>query len=431
MIIPQQVLSPFLSLASCLLGNTCWNRDDTTKAVISSSSTDAANLLDLELMIPPDHPRPYFIRSSSPAHSVVTGNQVFRFPVTGNSSGGEFTLVGTNAPPSKHLVVHPHLHKRHYESFLTVKGRIHLWAQGEGEGVQQQQQARALTQHDFGSCPPNTTHTLQVVDHDTELLGAVFPGGFERLFYFIGDGYDSPNFAPYDPALGEGSNRGINDTVLEGLRKFDVWARPGFVPRRDLVDGSKQHIPVPKRSSIYHFGDPWQVTNTCALGRPAGEVWHDGFNGVGNDSSAGYFVANGWGPKYLDRAAAGFYQVVQPLVTPAASGGFNFTESLISINGGLGPGRQAGEEGASYEFDFGNSFTVLEGRLGISVEGYRPAELYTGDTVYVPGGSRFSYHSNAHFTKVVYVAASHEGVDTILIRSGEYVGSPMFPADQL
>lgn len=177
--------------------------------------------------------------------------------------------------------------------------------------------------------------------------------------------------------------------------------------------------------------DLWQVTKTCALGRPAGEFWHDGFNGVGNDTAASYFVANGWGPKYLDRAAAGFYQVVQPLVTPAASGGFNFTESLISINGGLGPGRQPGEEGAVYEFDFGNSFTVLEGRLGISVEGYRPAELYTGDTVYVPGGSRFSYHSNALFTKVVYVAASHEELDTIMIRSGEYVGSPMFPADQV
>lgn len=436
MIIPQQILSPFLSLTSCLLGATCWNRDDTTKAVISSPSTDAANLLDLELMTPPDHPRPYFIRSSSPAHSVVTGNQVFRFPVTGNSSGGEFTLVGTNAPPSKHLVVHPHLHKRHYESFLTVKGRIHLWTQGEGEG-EGEQQARALTQHDFGSCPPNTTHTLQVVDHDTELLGAVFPGGFERLFYFIGDGYDSPNFAPYDPALGEGSNRGINDTVLEGLRAFDVWARPGFVPRRDLFDGSKQPflplydcpVGVSRNApACITLGDIEQLANTYSSGRPAGEVWHDGFNGVGNDSAAGYFVANGWGPKYLDRAAAGFYQVVQPLVTPAASGGFNFTESLISINGGLGLGQPGGD--ASYEFGFGNSFTVLEGRLGISVEGYRPAELYTGDTVYVPGGSRFSYHSNAHFTKVVYVAASHEGVDTILIRSGEYVGSPMFPADQ-
>lgn len=395
MISLQQVFSPLLSLSSCLLGNTCWLQGDTTKPVISSS-VNTVNLLDLEVTTPPDHPRPYFIRSSSAAHSVATGNQIFRFPVTANSSGGEFTIVGTNAPPSKNLVVHPHYHKKHYENFFTIKGRIHLWTQSGGDA---EQQARVMTQHDFGSCPPNTNHTLQVIDHDTELFGTVFPGGFEKLFYFIGDNYDSPNFAPYDPSLGEGSNKGINDTVLEGLKAFDVWAQPGFVPKRDFVDDR----------------------------RPASEVWHDGFNGVGNDSSSGYFVANGHGPKYLNRNVTGFYQVVQPLISPAASGDFNFTESLISINGGLESDQP---EDVSYEFGFGNSFTVLEGRLSVSVEGYKPAELYTGDTVYVPRHSSFSYHSNAHFTKVIYVAASHEGIDTILIRNGAYVGSPMFPADQ-
>ncbi|KAI7782134.1 hypothetical protein LA080_013810 [Diaporthe eres] len=78
MIIPQQVLAPLLSLSSCLLGNGCWHQDDATKPVVSSS-TNTIDLLDLELMTTPDHPRPYFIRSSSPAHSVSTGNQIFRF----------------------------------------------------------------------------------------------------------------------------------------------------------------------------------------------------------------------------------------------------------------------------------------------------------------------------------------------------------------
>ncbi|KAG6355507.1 hypothetical protein INS49_003469 [Diaporthe citri] len=251
MITPQKVLSPLLSLSSCPLGNGCRHQDDATKPVVFSS-TNTINLLDLELTTPPDHPRPYFIRSNSLAHS--------------------FTIIGTNAPPSKNLVVHPHLHKKHYENFFTIKGRVHLWTQSGGEA---EQQARVMTQHDFGSCPPNTNHTLQVIDHDTELFETVFPGGFEKLFYIIGDKHDSPNF------------------------------------------------------------------------------------------------------------------------------------------------------------EFGNSFTVLEGRLSVSVEGHRPAELYTGDTVDVPRHSRFSYHSNAHFTKVIYVAASHDGVDTILIRNGEYVGSPTFPADQI
>lgn len=354
------------------------------------------NLLDLELATPPDYPRPCFIRSSSLAHSIATGNQIFRFPVTANSSGGEFTIVSTNAPPSKNLVVRPHLHKKHYENFFTVKVRIHLWTQSDGDA---EQQALVMTQHDFGSCPPNTNHTLQVIDHDTELFGTVFPGGFEKLFYFIGDKYDSPNFAPYDPSLGEDSNRGINDTILEGLKGFDVWAQPDFVPRQDFVAGRL----------------------------PAGGVWHDGFNGVGNDSETSYFVANGHGPKYLNKNVTGFYQVVQPLISPDASGDFNFTESLILINGGLGANQP---EDVSYEFAFGNSFTVLEGRLNVSVEGYKPAELHTGDTAYIPKHSRFSYHSDAHFTKVIYVAASHEGIDTILIGNGTYVGSPMFPADQ-
>lgn len=57
------------------------------------------------------------------------GSQVYRFPVTGPSSGYAFKLMSTNAPASGSLGVLPHIHQAHYENFFNFKGRFQLWAQ--------------------------------------------------------------------------------------------------------------------------------------------------------------------------------------------------------------------------------------------------------------------------------------------------------------
>lgn len=71
----------------------------------------------------PDHVRPYAIAHYD-ASGCVIGSQVYRFPVTGPSSGGAFSLLSTNAPGSSDLGVLPHIHQRHYEDFFNLKGRF-------------------------------------------------------------------------------------------------------------------------------------------------------------------------------------------------------------------------------------------------------------------------------------------------------------------
>jgi hypothetical protein len=47
----------------------------------------------------PSHVHPYAIPRYS-TQGYVVGQQIYRFPVTGLSSGNAFTLVGTNTPAS-------------------------------------------------------------------------------------------------------------------------------------------------------------------------------------------------------------------------------------------------------------------------------------------------------------------------------------------
>lgn len=137
--------------------------------------TVAQALSDLYVDSAPSSPRPYILPHYANSHAVTIGNQLYRFSVTGPSSDYAFTLMSTNAPASGSLGVLPHIHQAHYENFFNFKGRFQLWAQnGDGE-----QQARLLTQGDYGSVPQNTTHTFQILDPDTEMVGVISPGGFE------------------------------------------------------------------------------------------------------------------------------------------------------------------------------------------------------------------------------------------------------------
>jgi quercetin dioxygenase-like cupin family protein len=119
--------------------------------------------------------RPYAIAHYVP-NGYVVGQQIFRFPVIGASSGNAFTLIQTNAPGSAYLGVLPHFHQVHYESFFNYKGRFQVWAQKDGN-----EQARIFTTGDFGAVPPNTNHTFQFMDPDSEMVGVISPGGFEYV----------------------------------------------------------------------------------------------------------------------------------------------------------------------------------------------------------------------------------------------------------
>ncbi|KAJ5116714.1 hypothetical protein N7456_001062 [Penicillium angulare] len=341
---------------------------------------------DLYLENAPSSPRPYVIPHYANSHAVTIGSQLYRFTVTGPSSDYAFTLMSTNAPSSGSLGVLPHIHREHYENFFTFKGRFQLWAEKDNK----EQQARLLTQGDYGSVVRNTTHTFQILDPDTEMVGVIVPGGFEDLFYFLGTNYTSGTDTPYVPKTTNSSSAVPDSSTMAKLRTYDVYAQTDFEPRRDIVNGTA----------------------------PSTEAWHTESNELGEVGEP-YFVANGYGPKYLSSKYG--YQVIQPLVTPKQAQDTNYTMSTISLS------RQTKNSPPSYTLKGAAAFEVLEGVLSIQIGDYPVATLFTGDVAFVPAKTAFTYYSTVAFTKALYVSSGTDGVDQQLIADGKSWDFVTFP----
>lgn len=67
-----------------------------------------ANTADLVVTKVPTYVRPYIVHAYT-IDGLQLGPQVYRFPVTGESSGGAFTIISTAAPESADLGVNPHV----------------------------------------------------------------------------------------------------------------------------------------------------------------------------------------------------------------------------------------------------------------------------------------------------------------------------------
>ncbi|GAW16897.1 hypothetical protein ANO14919_063430 [Xylariales sp. No.14919] len=334
----------------------------------------------------PDHLRPYILEHYVDTRAVNVSSQIYRFAVTGPSSDNAFTLISTNAPRSDALGVLPHIHQRHYESFFNYKGRLQLWAQkGDGE-----HESRILTPGDYGSVVRNTTHTFQILDPDTELAGIIVPGGFEELFYTLGDNFTSGTHTPYVPAADLGL-AGPDSDAIPQLESFDVYAQLEFEPRRDLVNDTA----------------------------PAGSVWHSGFNALGEPGEP-YFIANGYGPKTLNSEFG--YQVIQQLATHEQAQDLDFTISTISINK-----KRPNATVPEYSLTGASAFQILEGLLSIGIGQYETAVLSGGDVAFVPPGVSFKHWSNIAFTKVLYVGKSQDSLDRQLIAKGKPWDFVTFP----
>ncbi|KAJ5594627.1 uncharacterized protein N7459_000835 [Penicillium hispanicum] len=183
--------------------------------------------------------------------------------------------------------------------------------------METEQQARVLTQGGYSSIVRNTTHTFQILDPDTEMVGVIVPGGFESvglddcdvtetdmllqrgLFCPLKTNYTSAIDTPYVPKhYNSSSSSGPGASTNSKLRQCDVYAQPDFEHRRDLVNGAA----------------------------PVGSTeWHTGDNAL-SDVGEPYFVANGW-PKNLNSAHG--YQLIQPLVTHHQAHDNNRTLSTI------------------------------------------------------------------------------------------------------
>lgn len=252
---------------------------------------------------------------------------------------------------------------------------------------------------------------------DTDVVGIIQPGGFEELFYALATANFTPStFAPYainDYIAYDAPSSSPPASVIAALEAFDVYAQLDYIPSRDIVNGSYS-----------------------STGNATG--WHEGttVDELAADSETPYFVAKDYGVKYLS-SEAGFYQVVQPLVTPTQSAG-NFTtatiimserlsnESAMSVVGNTTTGA-TGTGSGSKALTGHSAFEVLEGLLTFQMSG-ETIQLATGDVVFAPAGTAFSYYSEVPFTKVLYISQGADGLDTRLIANGESGWEyPVFP----
>lgn len=330
----------------------------------------------------PQTPQPYALKKGL-GIPLPGGNT---FPVTGNSSGGAFCILNTNAagsPGAGGAGVFPHVHKKTYENFYTVKGRVQLWGQNL-DGFQTNssvQQSRILYPGDIGAIPRNTIHTFRLLEPDTQLTGVLVPGGFEEFFFHMDH---------LSPAAGTLPGAGGFDAT--GLAAWDVYPQLDFIPRRDVING-----------------------------KAGPGNWYDGPNPLPKDASAPIWVAKDHGPKFLVEED-GRYQIVAPFVTGEQTNG-KFSHGTITVS----PMRGGGEVGR-VRSKVATAFMVEEGELEVSVEGYEDARLIGGDVVFVPGGVAFSYKAAAEFTKFMYVTGGGEGVDWVLMERGRGWGSAFYPA---
>ncbi|KAF2172131.1 hypothetical protein M409DRAFT_17372 [Zasmidium cellare ATCC 36951] len=354
----------------------------------ATAATTASALSPLFLDTPPSYSQPYAIKRFAPAKAVAVGQQIYRFPVTGAASDGKFSLLSTSAPSSNDLGVLPHQHYLHFENFFCLEGRFQLWTSKNDS-----ENGRLLTAGDYGAVPPNTTHTFQLLDPFTEMVGAIGPGGFEDLFFFlVNSNYTAATRTPYVPSnASSAAGSGSSSAIITSLQSYDVWAQLSYFPRRDFVNGSA----------------------------PSTSGWHSSPNSLPQNDHTPYFVAKDYGPKYLHTSA--FYQIVQPLVTPAQAGAKNFTQGTITISS-----LPSNTTLDSTILPDHTAFEVLSGELIVEMEGETLA-LVIGDVVFIPGGTAFKYYSSAAFTKFLYVAAGRDTLDQRLIAEAKGWGYPVFP----
>jgi quercetin dioxygenase-like cupin family protein len=358
-------------------------------SAISSIVTAAPAPSTLVVDEAPQTVRPYVLRKLSGA-SVAVGEQIYRFSVTGNSSGGAFTLMQTNAPSSNALGVLPHLHKTHYENFYCSKGAVRVWAKTNSSS-----EGRLLTPGDYGAVPTDTVHTFQMMEPDTQLTGVIYPGGFEKLFFTIGDPSFKTStgslFTPAPPKSGQ--DPGANPAMIAALQSLDVYASFDFQPSMNFNNG------------VIGSGNA---------------PWHNGKNLLAQDDMTPNFVAKNYGPKYLNTENG--YKIIAPLATGKQSAD-KFTMGTITLSP-----RQANTTDNPTTLYQHVAFQVQEGQLVVGIKG-ESVSLIEGDVVFVPSGTSFTYYASVPFTKFLYVSAGGNGLDAQLIQKSipwEYATYPTY-----
>lgn len=277
----------------------------------------------------------------------------------------------------------------HYENFFCLRGRYNLWTSKDGSN-----EGRVFSPGDYGAVPPNTTHTFQITDPFTEMVGVISPGGFEDLFYFIASANVSSNtHSPYIPNS-NATTPGGDESTINSLERFDVHAKLDYSP------------PM-------HFDNNGTTDSHIA--------WHNGANEPAENSSTPFFIAKDFGPKYLAVSANASYTIIQPFITAAQSNG-NFTEGTLTLSQG------SNVTASLWNLPGHTALEVIDGAVGVWVEGYaESAALSIGDVVFVPSHTAFSFWAGAAFAKVLYVGQGNDTLDSRLVAQARPWNAAVWP----
>lgn len=363
--------------------------------VATTGKPDCAGTLTVDRA--PDFMRPYVLPRFH-GHAIrLTKTQTITFSITANSSGGAFSLVQHNGKVTGWLNARPHTHRATHEHFYCSRGRVELWTMKNA--TDGHHEARVATFGDYGNVPPGTIHTFQLLDPDTQLTHAFHPGGFEKLFDYVSLGeYSSDVHAPYVPDVIDEQPFGpMTPNLTHAYDKLDLFAVPEneFNPRRDFVNGTASD---------------------------KGLNWHNGTNELPMDPTEPYFIANNYGPKFLNTDTG--YKIIQPVSTVDNSHNKNFTMGTIIMSA-----KRDNETEAHVKLDNALGIQVDDGQLVLTVEGYKTAHMLQGDVAFIPPGTAFSYYATVPLTKFLYLNAGAHGLEYKLLKRSVSWGFPSFPVE--
>ena len=365
-------------------------------ATTTASAACRENNQSIVVEVAPDFVRPYVLPNYRGRAIKLTSSQIVRYSITGNSSGGAFSLIQHNGKDSGWASARPHTHRLAHEHFYCARGRVELW--GQKNTTNATDEARVGTLGDYGNIPPGTIHTFQLVDPDTQLSHVFHPGGFEHLFdvFSLGDFETSTISSPYLAIPADEQPFGPLTPEMEALLAgLDLYAASEefYIPRRDFINGTA--------------GD--KSLN-----------WHNGANSLPNDPTEPYFVAKDYGPKYLNSENG--YKIIQPLATPDQATGGNFSMGTIIMSPKL-----SNQSSSIATLPHHFALQMEDGQLALFVEGYETVSLLQGDVAFVPSGTSFSYHATVPFTKFMYMNAGAEGLDYQLLKTSVSWDFPAYP----
>ncbi|KAF2762119.1 putative dioxygenase [Pseudovirgaria hyperparasitica] len=314
--------------------------------------------------IPPASTSTYIIpQLSGELVSIPGSKSVFRILAsekqTGDDSIGVFSSGGAlaDAPGFHH-------HERAHDIFMVTKGELKLWV---GDSC------RILQAGDFASIPPKIIHNPHLLGPITETYGLIHPSSWIDFFRYVSEPTDIPSII-----YPEQDSRSLPALLVP---KVIAAAKAG----KDYdVHFHREHVGCEVA--------PWSDADT-----------------VLPDGEAPYYLRANRGPRWILGGV-----VSRPFITGTQSSGkFAITslEGSSHLDAGLNP------LAAPLRYAVHHVLVVMEGKATINVEGYAPATLTEGETVFVQAGVAWGVVFESRFVRI-WSFSSGDGVERVIERAG-------------